>query len=343
MARKNAKSACCAVLVLAYLVGPLARAGWRCGIVSIDKSKANELKIQIEAIALASGLADQMRFLRSPAPGRITAAAGTVDILSADETSGHASGYDLILFDELGLTKEKHRGLVSGLKSSTSARSGIFVAISIFGTSPFIPEMAERGADDAVTVHLYQPAEGDCASDDETAWREGNPGIEYGLKPLSYMQDRARLTAMNPGDNAYFRAEDMNLPGSPNVEMIVTPDDWRALTDGAKREGGVCIAIDAGGSSSMTAAALVWPATGRLEVYGAYPVSPGFDLHERGKADGVGTRYQVLNECGELWTYGPRRTTPVVEFLRDLREKIAGQDVIAMGADRYRKARYWTT
>ena len=55
MARKNAKWATIAVLALAHLVGPLRAAGWRMGILSINRGKAGELRQQIEDIACASG------------------------------------------------------------------------------------------------------------------------------------------------------------------------------------------------------------------------------------------------------------------------------------------------
>ena len=84
MARKNAKSAIAAVLVLGYLAGPLRAAGWRGAVCSINKGKAGELKRQVQEIAEASRIGG-LRFLRSPAPGRVEAQHGaTLDILSAD-------------------------------------------------------------------------------------------------------------------------------------------------------------------------------------------------------------------------------------------------------------------
>ena len=54
-ARKNAKSAICAVLALGHLCGPLRRPGWRGAIASISKEKAAELRSQVAAIADSSG------------------------------------------------------------------------------------------------------------------------------------------------------------------------------------------------------------------------------------------------------------------------------------------------
>ena len=139
VARKNGKSAVCAVLALAHLVGPLRKAGWRGAVCSITREKAAELKRQAQEIAQASSL-DGIDWYRSPAPGRAESAWGTLEILSADKSAGHASGFDLVLLDEAGLLRERDRALVDGLLSSVSARNGRLVSISIRGDSPFTAE-----------------------------------------------------------------------------------------------------------------------------------------------------------------------------------------------------------
>ena len=174
IARKNAKSAIVAVLVLAHLAGPLRRAGWRCGVGSVSKVKAGELKDQMEAIAEASNLTG-LTFFKSPAPGRVVGQFGSVDILAADRAAGHASGFDLAVVDEIGLLAERDRGFVAGLRSSTSAKDGRFVSLSIHGDGPFVDEVLARRSDPAVAVHRYS-APAACAIDDPKAWRAANPG-----------------------------------------------------------------------------------------------------------------------------------------------------------------------
>lgn len=335
--RKNAKSAIVAVLLLGRLVGPIRMAGWRGGVVSVNKEKAGELKRQMEEIAVASGL-EGLRFLRSPAPGRVVSPTGTLDILSADRSAGHASGFDESVIDELGLLAERDRELVNGMRTAISARDGRFIALSIMGDAPFTAEMVERwrGGDPGVSVHLYQ-ADPDCELDDEAAWHAANPGLTCGIKSLAYMRDEARRVLATPADQASFRAFDLNLPQDPGREMIVSVADWRAcLTDELPSRDGACVlGFDLGGSSSMTALAALWPGTGRLEVWGAFPGTP--DLKQRGAADGVGDRYVRMTERGELAVYGTR-VVPVGVFLRDCAERLRGERIIVAGADRYRKA-----
>ena len=338
LGRKNAKSAVVAAYLLARLAGPLRFEGYRGGVASLSKEKAGELKMQMQDIARASGLEGEIRFWRSPAPGRVTSASGAVDILSADRSAGHAAGFDDAVCDELGLFPENARGLVAGMRSSISARNGRFIALSVWGDSPFVPEIVARRDDPAVSVHLYQ-AEEDSALDDPLAWAAANPGIAAGIKSVEYMEDEARRVLSTPADQADFRAYDLNLPGAPAKEMICSVADWRecAASHGEMppREGRCYIGFDLGGSASMSALVAAWD-NGRLECYGAFPDTP-LSLRARGMADGCGNLYERAREAGELWTYSGR-VTPAGEFLKDCAERLRGCFVVSCGADRYRKA-----
>ena len=196
VARKNAKSAIVAAYLLCRLVGPLRTEGYRAGIVSVNRDKAGELWSQMRGIALASGL-DGLAFRKSPRC--ILGPSGSVDILSADASAGHASGFDDAICDELGLFRERDRDLVAGLRSSTSARDGRFMALSIMGGAPFTAEMIERADDPAISVHLYA-APADCALDDPAAWHAANPGLALGIKSLSYMADTSRMALASASD-----------------------------------------------------------------------------------------------------------------------------------------------
>ena len=335
LGRKNAKSAIVAVYLLGRLVGPIAIDGWRGGVCSVNREKAGELKAQVEAIARASGLVG-LEFWRSPAPGRVTSSTGELTILSADKSAGHAAGFDDAIVDELGLLAERDRALVNGMKSSTSARNGRFLALSIRGDAPFTAEMIEAADDPGVAVHLHQAPEG-CDLEDPAAWAQANPGLGT-IKSVDYMRDRARLAARNPNDAADFMAHDLNRPGEPRREMICTLSDWKRVAEveqEPERRGPVVVGLDAGGSSSMTAAVAIWPQSGRVEVRGAFPATP--DLIERGRLDGVGRRYAQLHDSGELQAY-PGRSTPVTAFLRDLADDLQGVQVIQCGADRFRQS-----
>jgi phage terminase large subunit-like protein len=85
----------------------------------------------------------------------------------------------------------------------------------------------------------------------------------------------------------------------------------------------------------MSAAALYWPETSRLECYGTFPSDPG--LLDRGQGDGVGDRYTKMFERGELTTIGVR-TVPVAAWLGEVWRRIEGEPVSAIVADRFKQA-----
>ena len=334
-ARKNIKSSGLAILALAYLVGPMRSHGWRGCVASLSKDKANELRKQIEQIALASKLKG-LTFKRSPQPGYVESETGVFDVLSADKNAGAASGFDLVLLDELGLFPERARDLVSGLRSSISARDGRVVALSVRGFSPLLTEMIEANGRSNTSVHLYEAPEG-CDIDDREAWHAANPGLKCGLKSMSYMEDEAARVAATPADESDFRAFDLNEALDPSQEMILQPSDLKGCIvtdeDLPPRKGGCVIGLDIGESRSATAATIIWPENGRTEFRFAFGSNP--PLKDRQRQDNA--PYLEMFRRKELTLY-PGRIVPVAAFLEDLVEDMKGQRVIRLAADFYKQS-----
>ena len=326
ISRKNAKSACCAILALGHLVGPLQIAGWRGAIASVSKEKASELRGQVAAIAEASGL--DVRVRRAPYPGKIESSTGTLEVLSSDRTAGHSSSFDLVIVDETGLLPERSRELLAGLRSSVSAKGGRIVHISVRGDSPLFAEVL---ANPATVAHVYAAPEG-CAIDDESAWAAANPGLGT-IKSRAYMRSEVERIRGAPADEPSFRAFDLNQNLDPTREMILSPDDLRRCfaDDPPARQGPAFLGFDFGEATSSTAACAIWPATGRLETWMAFGDVPA--LAERGKRDSA--PYAQMEARGELRTY-PGRIVPPAAFLADLQDDLAGCRVRAAAADSYK-------
>ena len=327
VSRKNAKSACCAILALGFLVGPLRRPGWRGAIASVTKEKAAELRGQVAAIAEASGLAE-INVRRSPYPGAIESSTGTLETLSADRTAGHASGFDLVLIDETGLMPERARELLAGLRSSVSAKGGRIVHISVRGDSPLFREVLENPAN---VCHVYAAPAG-CRIDDRDAWAAANPGLGT-IKQLDYMVNEVERIAGAPGDEPSFRAFDLNEALNPARAMIFSPDDLRQcfVRDVPEREGPAFIGLDFGEAVSGSAACVIWPTSGRTETWLAFGDVP--DLPTRGRRDDA--PYVQMERRGELRTY-PGRVVPVASFLADLQADLSGSRVAGAAADSYK-------
>ena len=157
------------------------------------------------------------------------------------------------------LFQERDRALVAGMRSSTSAKDGRFIALSIQGAAPFTKELIDRADDPAVAVHLYRAPDG-AALDDPDAWAAANPGIAAGIKSAAYMADEARRVLVTPADQASFRAFDLNQPQAPGRETVCTVADWEALLTGEPpaRSGACMVGFDIGESLSMSGFVAVW-------------------------------------------------------------------------------------
>ena len=340
IARKNGKSGVIAAVLLAHLLGPLNRWDWRGVVTSLTGPLALELRTAIEGTAKMSGIYDQLRLVKSPPPGQLWGLNDAhVRFLAADKATGHAIGADHAIIDEAGLLQENQRALWNALKSSISGRNGKFWCISIQGDGPMFAEMEAK--DGARTVH-WKRCQADPQMDisDPAAWHAANPGLASGIKSIEYMQDQADHVAVTPGDEAHFRAYDLNQSVDPHKESIVSVGEYmKCVTDAPPKLGAggdIVVGLDLGGSVSMTSGVALDPANGAMLVRGAFGDDP--PLSQRAKADRVGTRYDVMVRRGELRLY-PGRITPMVPFIRDFFEEVSSYGrVVVIGCDRFRKA-----
>ena len=300
-ARKNAKSTLVAVAGLYYLVGPGARPGWRGLVGGPDGVRSGETLDLAEALATANGLAVERRYHPAP-PGRLQSKTGRLDFLSGSGLGGHASGADLAVLDECGLCSEAHRGLLAGLRTSTSARDGKLWLLGVRAQGPFLPEFQARadGGDPGVHCAIYA-ADAERDLTDRDGWREANPALGI-VKPVARMRADARRACQSPEDEREFRALELNQEVDPVArELVIQAADFehRCVTaEPPPRSGPVAVGLDVGMSAHLSAAALWWPATGRAECYGAVGGEPPLD--RRGRADAVGDRYERMAARGRV-------------------------------------------
>lgn len=335
VARRNGKTGVVALLVSAYIWGPLRREAWKAVCVSLTVQNTAELKRQIVELAEANGASNQIYERTAPARIYSTKVKAEIAFLSTERGSGHSIGPTLALFDELGLCKEGDRSLYNALRTSLGTSDGKFIAISVRGTSPLFKELRERKHLET-TYWQEHCAPLDALIMDRQAWKAANPGLGI-VRSERDLEAMALAAEATPADANEFRALCLNQPVDPASNPLVTIQQWQKceVKELPEREGSLVIGLDLGGSQSQTAACLYWPITGRLEFRLAFPDFP--TLAARGEADGVGSLYEFLHERGELALY-PGRITPVDLFLRDLSEELDGEYVLAVVSDRYRMA-----
>ena len=206
-------------------------------------------------------------------------------------------------------------------------------------------ELAKTGDDAAVWHEHAAPA--DCALDDVDAWRAGNPGLADGIKSLDYMARQARRAVALSANEANFRAFDLNQPGDPDHERIVPIGEWIAgavdeLPVPAPGEP-VCIGVDLGGATSMSAIVGYWPKSGVMRGRCAFPERSGpgggLGLAARGRRDGVGDLYERMLDDGSLVLLGAR-VTDVRALIGGFVDEVRALKSIlwVISADTYREA-----
>ena len=261
--------------------------------------------------------------------------------IAADGKNVLGTAPTLCLMDERGhWPLDKGDELEAALLSGLGKRGGRALIISTSASDDAHP--FSRWIDDPLPgsfVQEHRPAPG-LPADDLESLRIANPGAKHGIGSSEEWLVAQARRAIQRGGSALsnFRLYNRNERVSGETrDLLLTPDEWLAAETDAlpPREGACVVGIDLGGSASMTAAALYWPESGRLEVHGWFPSKPS--LGDRGAADGVGGRYNEMADRGELSTLG-EQTVPVAPWLSEVMRRIEGQPVSALVMDRYKQA-----
>lgn len=261
--------------------------------------------------------------------------------IAADGRSALGSGPTLCVLDERGHWEpDKGDALEAALLTGLGKRGGRALLISTSAaddTHPFSKWIDYPPPGTFCQEHRPSPG---LPADDLESLRIANPGAEYGIgASIKWLEDSAKRAIARGGNAlANFRLYHRNERVSGEArDVLLTVDQWCASECSIlpPRSGAVVVGIDLGGSASMSAAALYWPETSRLECYGTFPSEPG--LLDRGQNDGVGDRYARMAERGELTTLGAK-TVPVAAWLGEVWRRIEGEAVAAIVADRYKQA-----
>ena len=335
IARKNAKSAICAVLILAHLAddGPMRRRGFVPASVRSAGRKRTSYGSSASKLRRRLGC-PACRSRGHPSPVGSSQCGGTsifsqvIAIAARRRDSIWPSSMSLGCFENEIVSWSRVCGAVS-------ARVTVVFSLcqSVAPARLFLKSWPRRRPGTRIS-HYAAPS--GAALDDPAAWRAANPGLGT-IKSESYMRDEARRVSVTTLDQSAFRALDLNQPVSESARLVCDPADLVACESDVlpARDGPAFVGLDLGGSSSLTAAAAYWPVTGRFECWAAFGDTP--DLLARGASDGVGELYVHAKAAGELLTF-PGRVTPVREFLGAVHDALAGAEVRVIGSDRYRRS-----
>lgn len=337
--RKAGKTGLIAAVMLAALDrnGPLHKKFWRGCAISSSQKLADELRTSIEKTAEASGIPLKLR-QRPPPMALLGAGKTTLQILASEKGGANAVSGDFIIIDEAGTLEsriKKDKQVWDTASTATAATDGLTLFIGTQNQEGDMFQTLLDSGDEVPGLYVVRfSAPEHMPLDSPETWRLANPSLGILASEKSYRTQSA-LALRDPVTEQGFRSLQLNQRVDGGLAPVVTLKQWtlcEQMTLPPKR-GAVYVGIDWGSADSMTACALYWPETGRLEHVAAFPGQP--DLETRERRDGQAGRYVKLIQAGELYLSG-NYLVDVRDFLDRVRAKIGDSPIAAAGSDRWR-------
>ena len=230
MARKNAKSATIACLLLAHIIGPERLQNSQ--IVSGARSR--------EQAGIIYNLAEKMLNLQPkfqglyrlvPSSKRIIGLKANVEYraLSADGTTAHGLSPVLAILDEVGQVRGSQDDFIDAITTAQGAhKSPLLIAISTQAAND--ADLFSQWIDDAVNskdpkivCHLYA-APKDAGLLDKAAWKSANPALGL-FRSLEDLEEQAKQAARMPTAENTFRNLCLNQRVS-TVSPFISREVW---------------------------------------------------------------------------------------------------------------------
>jgi phage terminase large subunit-like protein len=333
-----------AVILLAYIVGPLAVQNSVVASSALSRDQA-ALCFRLMSLMLQQSPSMDGLFRVVPSSKRIIGIRKNVEYmaLSADAKTGHGKSIRILLLDEAGQIIEAENEYISMLRSS----QGSYDDARMFIISTQAPSDASflsleidasiREAPDNVVTHVYH-ADPECDVMDEAQWYYANPGLgKYrAVDDLKeQIKDALALPAKLPGV--------MNLLLNMRVaqeSVFISPEVWKANAGAPDLEvfrnaSYVSLGLDLSIVSDLTAAVLAArDDDGNIHLL-TFAFSPRDGIRERAMRDRV--PYDEWARKGVL--YAPNGATLNYDLVvQHLRVKLAEMGIRVDGIffDRYR-------
>ena len=340
--RKNAKTANIAFLMLAHLVGPLAKLNSRLNSGAMSRKQASEVYNYAEKCAkLSPTLRDIVR--ATPSQKTLVGLPMNTEYsaLSAEASTNVGGSPIVAVLDELGQIRGPHSPFVDAITTAQAAHEDPLL-IYISTQAPTDADFLSIAIDDArinrpkqTVCHLYAADTG-CDVMDETQWQNSNPALGK-FRSIRDMRAQAEKAERMPSFRNTFR----NLLLNQRVASFATfidPDEWRRGT-GKPIPLGECAVVygglDLSSSRDLTALALVGEDSEGLLHVAVRFWTPRVGLLEREKEDKA--PYSLWEEQGFL-TVVEGATIDYEAVVTDIAEWLDELEVIpeAIAFDRWR-------
>ena len=339
VSRGNGKSTLCAAIAAATLAGPLSTSRGETVIVASSFQQARvgwehvrafiEPLVQDEPHSWAvQDSANMARIVYRPTGASVRA-------VGSDPRRMHGLAPVLVLADEPAQWEPgKADRALAALETAMGKIPG--ARMVALGTRPadgehWFAKWLEGGAD-YVQVHS---AAADAPLGRRSTWAKANPSLRMMPALERAIRREAGRAKVDESQEQAFRALRLNQGTADALRpVLLSADVWRACETGRlpAATGPLVLGADLGSSAAMSALAMYWPESGRLETLAAFPERPS--LAERGARDHVGALYERLADRGELVTCGAR-VVDVGGLLALALDRFGAPDVLV--ADRWRE------
>lgn len=338
IARKNAKTATIAFLVITHLVGPEARLNSEIVSGAMSRAQAAQVyKLAAKCIALSPTLRDLVRVV--PSQKMLVGLPMNVEYqaISAEASTAHGGSPVLAIIDEAGQVRGPRSDFIDAVTTSQGAHASPLL-IYISTQAPTDADFLSIAIDDATTkrpkktvCHVYE-APREASLLDVAAWHAANPALAT-FRSMADMEKQAQKAARMPSFENTFRNLNLNQRVS-TFSPFVSRGVWML---GDRKPGSldgmtVHAGLDLSARTDLTSLVVVGDVAGMLQAW-AYFWTPEEGLRDRSDRDRQ--PYDVWVREGWLRTT-PGKTVDYEFVVAEIAEILAGMHCEAIAFDRWR-------
>lgn len=336
--RKSGKSTLVAGIVLAHLVGPLAKQNSNLCVGAMSREQS---AIIFHAAAKMCQLSPTLSRLVKvfPSGKRLLGLPMNVEFkaLAADGKTAMGGSYSLVLIDEIGQIRGPQSDFVDSLVTSQGAYAEpLLIAISTRASNAadlfeqWIQD-AKTSGDPKIVSHVYSAPEG-CDLMDESAWYAANPALGI-FRSLDDLKEQLTQAARMPSIENSARNLLLNQVIS-TVSPFISPSVWQSCAGAVLPFGDapVYCGLDLSARTDLTALVLIG------KVAGQWQVVPHFWTPEQGLRDRAArdrAPYDVWHRQGYLHST-PGASVDYEFVASDMAAILSGLNVQAVTYDRWR-------
>ena len=338
IARKNAKTATIACIVLAHLAGPEARLNSHIVSGAMSREQAAIVfNLAAKMVRLSPELSQLVRIV--PSGKRLIGLARNVEYkaLAAEGATAHGQSPSLAILDEVGQVKGPQSDFVDAITTSQGAYDDALLLV-ISTQAPTDADLfslwldgAAASKDPHIVSHVYSAPEG-CALDDEEAWKAANPALDLFRSRKDLAEQAANARTIPSSANA-FRVLCLNQRVNMHAPLIGR-DEWlKCETKTAAIRPGEAVFLDLDLASVNDLAALVAVSANDGDRILPFIWKPEEVLKAHGERDSVD--YRLWAKQGHLLT-SPGRTIDPEVIARKIQDIMELYEVTALAYDRWR-------